>query len=283
MTFDSELFELAGAREPKQRRLTRAQKRAGSQSCRQGQLKAAGNNEDAVTDKLEVNAREVKELQDSDETLEELRRLAENGDPRFIRKNSLLYRRERQLRKWDVTKISVRAKIGLKPARACVLRLKHVEESCEHKMSSSEEDEVKENLVEEAYQYLRRKSYPAGASEERKRCIRRKAAKFVLKNGELFFKKMNKGKESEIRYVVNTEEQQRILHGCHNDPTAGHMGVKRTLKRINARFRWPGMVKDVTNMVARCDICQRANRKLVHTAPELHPVPVKSPWHHIRN
>ncbi|KAL5497543.1 hypothetical protein EMCRGX_G014031 [Ephydatia muelleri] len=118
-------------------------------------------------------------------------------------------------------------------------------------MSSSEEDEVKENLVEEAYQYLRRKSYPAGASEGRKRCIRRKAAKFVLKNGELFFKKMNKGKESEIRYVVNTEEQQRILHGCHNDPTAGHMGVKRTLIRINERFRWPGMVKDMTNMVAR--------------------------------
>ena len=27
------------------------------------------------------------------------------------------------------------------------------------------------------------------------------------------------------------------------------MGVKRTLKRINERFRWPGMVKDVTNMV----------------------------------
>ena len=43
-------------------------------------------------------------------------------------------------------------------------------------------------------QYLRRKRYPAGASEGRKRCIRRKAAKFVLKNGELFFKKMNKGK-----------------------------------------------------------------------------------------
>ena len=36
------------------------------------------------------------------------------------------------------------------------------------KMSSSEKDEVKENLVEEAYQYLRRKSYPAGASEGRK-------------------------------------------------------------------------------------------------------------------
>jgi hypothetical protein len=28
------------------------------------------------------------------------------------------------------------------------------------KMSSTDEDEVKENLVEEAYQYLRRRSYP---------------------------------------------------------------------------------------------------------------------------
>ena len=60
-------------------------------------------------------------------------------------------------------------------------------------MSSSEEDEVKENLVEEAYHAVPEEE-PAGASEGRKRCIRRKAAKFVLKNGELFFKKMNKGK-----------------------------------------------------------------------------------------
>ena len=59
-------------------------------------------------------------------------------------------------------------------------------------MSSTDEDDVKENLVEEAYQYLRMKSYPAGASEGRKRCIRRKAAKFILKNGELFFKRWAK-------------------------------------------------------------------------------------------
>eukprot|EP00731_Ephydatia_muelleri_P011380 Em0006g274a len=87
---------------------------------------------------------------------------------------------------------------------------------------------------------------------------------------------MYQKKSSEIclkeRITIFQKDEQR---------KAGHMGVKRTLKRINERLRWPGMVKDVTNMVARCDICQRANRKLVHTAPELHPVPVKSPWHHI--
>ena len=31
--------------------------------------------------------------------------------------------------------------------------------------------------------------------------------------------------------------------GCHVDPTAGHMGVKRTLRRINERFRWTGREK----------------------------------------
>ncbi len=30
-----------------------------------------------------------------------------------------------------------------------------------------------------------------------------------------------------------------------------------------------------------CDICQRVNRKMTTTSPELHPVPVKSPFHHI--
>ena len=83
----------------------------------------------------------------------------------------------------------------------------------------------------------------------------KKSSEICLKERKTIFQKdeQRKGEARarcfEIRYVVNTEEQQRILHGCHNDPTAGHMGVKRTLKKINERLRWPGMVKDVTNMV----------------------------------
>jgi len=33
--------------------------------------------------------------------------------------------------------------------------------------------------------------------------------------------------------------------------------------------------------VKRCDVCQKMNRKLDIVTPELNPVPVKSPWHHI--
>jgi len=30
-----------------------------------------------------------------------------------------------------------------------------------------------------------------------------------------------------------------------------------------------------------CDVCQHMNRKMTTGTPELHPIPVKSPWHQI--
>ena len=33
--------------------------------------------------------------------------------------------------------------------------------------------------------------------------------------------------------------------------------------------------------ISRCDTCQRVNKKMASTTPELHPVPVKSPWYHL--
>eukprot|EP00731_Ephydatia_muelleri_P000865 Em0001g865a len=75
-----------------------------------------------------------------------------------------------------------------------------------------------------------------------------------------------------LRFVRTREEQVKILAACHLDPTAGHMGEKRTVKRI---------VKDVKEMIHSCDVCQRVNRKMITSKSELHPVPVKAPWYHI--
>ena len=54
----------------------------------------------------------------------------------------------------------------------------------------------------------------------------------------------------ELRYVQNRDEQLKILHACHTDATAGHMGIKRTTARISERFMWNGVVKDVKEMVS---------------------------------
>ena len=49
----------------------------------------------------------------------------------------------------------------------------------------------------------------------------------------------------------NRREQLKILEACHFDPTAGHMGEKRTIARITERFIWSGVVNDVKEMASK--------------------------------
>lgn len=112
-----------------------------------------------------------------------------------------------------------------------------------------------------------------------------------------------------LRFVHNKDEQLKILHACHVDSTSGHLSKTRTTHRIKEHFMWHGMVKVVQTMVSSADllcnnvircaedmlysifisayrlrpvtICQRMNRKMTTGAPELHPIPVVSPWYHV--
>ena len=47
-----------------------------------------------------------------------------------------------------------------------------------------------------------------------------------------------------------SKEERKILHGCHIDPTADHMGRQRTISRIKERFMWHGIVQDVNELVS---------------------------------
>ena len=42
---------------------------------------------------------------------------------------------------------------------------------------------------------------------------------------------------TEVRYISSPDEQRKLLSACHVDPTAGHMGAKRTLSQISERFK----------------------------------------------
>ena len=121
-TFDQELFQrrddTAG---PQRRRLTRAQKRADRRNAKQEESRTYSN-EEAALEGLHLSAMELKEFQDADETLKVLRLLARKGDPRFIWKNSLLYRKERrkELGEKDVEQL-----ILPRQCRKVVLKLGH--------------------------------------------------------------------------------------------------------------------------------------------------------------
>ena len=65
-----------------------------------------------------------------------------------------------------------------------------MDESC----NGIEELEVEEagDLVQDVYTFLTERRYPPLCVESRKRAIRRKATKFVIHDGELFFQKKKK-------------------------------------------------------------------------------------------
>ena len=59
---------------------------------------------------------------------------------------------------------------------------------------STRDEEADQQLLEEAFMYKTQNIYPDGVGESRKRIIRKKAAKFVVENGELKYKMKKKGK-----------------------------------------------------------------------------------------
>ncbi|XP_070055246.1 uncharacterized protein [Nicotiana tomentosiformis] len=64
-----------------------------------------------------------------------------------------------------------------------------------------------------------------------------------------------------IRRCVPEEEQMNILDACHSSPYGGHHGGARTTSEVlSCGFYWPTLYKDASELVKRCDECQRAGR-----------------------
>ncbi|XP_076036100.1 uncharacterized protein LOC143022050 [Oratosquilla oratoria] len=55
--------------------------------------------------------------------------------------------------------------------------------------------------------------------------------------------------------VVPTSYREKILDLAHSSALSGHLGVRKTLKRVSAHFHWPTVVKDVSDCRA-CPTCQ---------------------------
>ncbi|XP_070017682.1 uncharacterized protein [Nicotiana sylvestris] len=62
-----------------------------------------------------------------------------------------------------------------------------------------------------------------------------------------------------IRRCVLEEEQVEILGTCYSLPYGGHHGGARTpAKVLSCSFYWPTLYKDASDLIKRCDECQRA-------------------------
>ena len=117
-------------------------------------------------------------------------------------------------------------------------------------MSDSKEQE---DIIDWAIAYRTSGSYPKLLSKDQKRAVRRRALTIEVDNGQVYVQKQKK----RVKVIVSREEQVRILNSCHSDATSGHLGTRKTRRRIAERFYWKGLSTEVKEFVATCDVCLR--------------------------
>ena len=75
--------------------------------------------------------------------------------------------------------------------------------------------------------------------------------------------------------------RNRVLHLAHDTPTSGHLGVKRTLARIRARFYWPSVARDVYDYCSSCVHCVSRKAPHIHRQQPMLPILAYTPFEKI--
>ena len=85
--------------------------------------------------------------------------------------------------------------------------------------------------------------------------------------------------EEPLLVVIPKDLRRKVLERGHD--LAGHMGIKKTKKMVQAHFYWPQMGQDIVQHCKTCKECLKFNHKKTKKEP-LHPLPVIStPWERI--
>lgn len=87
---------------------------------------------------------------------------------------------------------------------------------------------------------------------------------FEVKGGVLYLvykhPYVNGGKPLK-QVMVPVQLRNRIIELAHGSIMGGHMGIKKTVDKIQSAFYWPGIQGDVTRYCKSCDVCQKTVNK----------------------
>lgn len=92
------------------------------------------------------------------------------------------------------------------------------------------------------------------------------------------------GKDNQARVwkmCVPTNHIRDVLVENHDSPTAGHLGVKKTLCRVTENYFWPGWRRDVKEYVRSCPTCQAYKVSQQKPAGKMYFRNPQGPWHSI--
>ena len=113
-----------------------------------------------------------------------------------------------------------------------------------------------------------------GWTENRIRQLEKESKDFEIKGGILY----RKGSKR-LQRVLKEDKIDSVIFIMHNHPIGGHFGKDATYNRINTRFWWKGMYRDIEKHIKTCDSCQRRENK--GGSGYLNPIEVGRPFERI--
>lgn len=130
------------------------------------------------------------------------------------------------------------------------------------------------SFIEEPKELCEELAQDYQSDPEFKNILDNQPKQFHKENGLLYFK----GRLC----IPNGKFRLKLLHDAHSVPACGHLGLKKTLKKLQDKYYWKNQVKTVREYVTSCDICQRVksiNHKPFGLLQPLEPPTGK--WTHI--
>ena len=74
--------------------------------------------------------------------------------------------------------------------------------------------------------------------------------------------------QTSYQYIVPYSERRNVLRQYHDERTAGHFGIRKTLSKVRLRYYWPGLQRDVRQYIAGCIPCtKRKSDNVTKCAP----------------
>ena len=124
-------------------------------------------------------------------------------------------------------------------------------------------------------QYLRRETdeFPIEVRLNRER--------FYLEDNVLYVSCLKRDRSIAYTVVLPSSFVQMALKFCHSHPSAGHLGVKGTLRRVRENFYWINLVKDVNIFVKSCHLCHCFKSHKHITPPARRWPSVREKWERV--
>ena len=121
------------------------------------------------------------------------------------------------------------------------------------------------------WDYLLNEILPSDLKEASK--LRARSARFAFLRGTLY----KRGFSAPLLKCIGKEDANYVLREVHEGIRGNHIGARALAgKTLRQGYYWPTMLKDATELVRKCKICQE-DAKISHLPSE--PLtPIISPW-----